>query len=373
MTHRERVIRTLNHEEVDRVPMDLGGVASTITDKTYFSLKDYLGITGREGEEIWEEWAVVAKVHPDILKQLDVDFMHIRMNPPKDWSPKRYPDGSFTNEWGTKWKKVGFYSEMVDFPLKNATIEDLNNYPWPDPHAPGRTDGLRKRVKYLYENTDYALATFDIGRLIEWCQWVRGFQQFMEDLVLNPDFVIKLMDKVLEIQKGFFEVLLDAVGDYIQVVTCGDDLGSQSGLLMSPQLYRDLIKPRHSKLFHFIKKRTQAKIFFHSDGAIYPLVPDLVEAGIDILNPVQPLAKGMSQRKVKEEFRDKLCFWGGVDTQKILPFGTREEVSFEVKRVIRTLGANGGLILSPAHNLQPDVPPENIVTLYRTAKECGRS
>ncbi len=371
MTHRERVRAALSHQPPDRVPMDIGGIASTLIDSCYHRLKSYLGVTATD-DEIWPDWSAVARVSAEVLAVLGADFRHVRLNAPDNWQPTRYADGTWTNEWGTRFRKFGIYTEMVGFPLENADIGDLDRHPWPDPRDPGRTRGLREQVRALYAETDYALATFDIGRLFEWCQWVRGMERFLEDLALRPRFAEELLDRVLEVELALFGSYLDAVGDYVEVVTTGDDLGTQGSLLLSPQMYRQFLKPRHKRLFDLIRSKTRARIFFHTDGVCAPLLDDLVEIGVDILNPVQPRVAGMDQRAIKEKYGDRLSFWGGVDEQWVLPCGSPEDVTEEVKRVLAELGGGGGLVLAPAHNFQTDVRPENIVALYAAGRTFGR-
>jgi uroporphyrinogen decarboxylase len=370
MTHRERVRAALSHQEPDRVPMDIGGIASTLIDSCYHRLKDYLGVSATD-DVIWPDWSAVAKVSGEVLRILDADFCHVRMTAPDGWQPERFPDGTWTNEWGTRFRKFGHYTEMVGFPLENAELPDLDAHPWPDVRDKGRTRGLRDYARQLFEDTDYALATFDIGRLFEWCQWLRGMEKFLEDLVLRPRFAEELLDRVLEVQIGLFDGYLDAVGEYVEIVTTGDDLGTQSSLLISPEMYRKFLKPRHRKLFDFIKSKTRAKVWFHTDGVCRPLLDDLVEIGVDVLNPVQPRVKDMSQRALKRSYGDRLCFWGGVDEQQVLPYGTPADVEAEVVRVLEELGPGGGFILAPAHNFQPDVSPQNITALYQAGRRWG--
>ncbi len=370
MTHRERVRAALSHQEPDRVPMDIGGIASTLIDTCYHRLKSHLGVSATD-DVIWPDWSAVAKVSGEVLGILGADFCHIRMNPPDGWRSRSFPDGSWTNEWGTRFRKLGHYTEMVGFPLEDAEPPDLDSHPWPDVRDKGRTRGLRDYAKQLFEGTDYALATFDIGRLFEWCQWLRGMEKFLEDLALRPRFAEALLDRVLDVQIGLFDAYLDAVGDYVDIVTTGDDLGTQSSLLISPEMYRRFLKPRHKKLFDFIRSKTPAKIWFHTDGVCAPILDDLVEIGIDILNPVQPRVKGMSQSALKTRYGDRLCFWGGVDEQHVLPHGTPADVEAEVVRVLEELGHGGGFILAPAHNFQPDVSPQNITALYTAGREHG--
>lgn len=370
MTSRERVQAALNHEEPDRVPVDLGGGVSSITAVAYQKLVAYLGISssGKVGG-----FKVMEKLDEEILRLLGVDFRHVFARSPQGWEPEIFPNGSFSNEWGIRLRDVGEYTEIVYHPLADATFYDLESFPWPDFSDCSRVKGLKEEVLELRENTEYAICFGSVGgRILEQCQWLRGMEKFMIDLVANKDFAHALLDKMVELQKQFFTLVLSEIGEYIEVVVMGDDLASQDRLLMSPELYREMIKPRQHELFSFVKKLTKAKIMYHSDGAVYPLVGDLVEIGVDILNPLQPLAKGMDLEKIKREFGKKLCFWGGIDIQRTLPFGSAEDIVAEVKERLRTLGKGGGYVLAPAHNIQSDVPPENIVALYRAAKEHGR-
>jgi len=370
MNPRERVLTTLQHKEPDRVPISLGCAPSSMTPLAYERLKKYLGIKGEDDEIVGEQ--VVIKFDERILQKFEVDFRCIYLNSPRDWKGKTYQDGTFTDEWGIRYKRAGDYLEMVDHPLKDATVEDLQTYNWPDPHDSGRTDGVRKRAKELYETTDYAIDSYFIASIFEQSWYLRGFERFLTDLVINQEFAEALLDKVLEIQKGFFEEYLKAVGDYIHIVRVFDDLGMQTNLLMNPSLYRKLIKPRHKELYRFIKQRTKAKLLHHSCGAIYPLIGDLIEIGLDILNPMQPKALNMDNpEKLKEKFGEKICFHGGIDIQEILPYGTPKQVREEVKKRIRGFAPGGGYILATAHNIQADVPPENVVAMFEAARKYG--
>lgn len=198
---------------------------------------------------------------------------------------------------------------------------------------------------------------------------IRGFDKFYMDLVLNPDFVVALIEKVANVHMQFLKNALKEYGKYLDVVVQGGDFGTQSSLLLSPQMFRKYIKPVLVKVIELIKKHTSAKIFYHSCGAIAPIINDLIEIGIDILNPFQVSAEGMNPEKLKKSFGNKITFWGGIDTQKILPFGSAKEVSQEVKRVASIMNKNGGYVLSAVHNIQPEVPPENVIIMYKTARE----
>ena len=191
------------------------------------------------------------------------------------------------------------------------------------------------------------------------------------DMIANPKLTTAIMDKMLEFYISFWGEMLPIVGPYVQVIKLGDDLGMQSGPLISPDLFRSMIKPRERELIAFIKKRTDAKIFFHSCGSIYEFIPDLIEIGVDVLNPIQVSAKDMDTKRLKQEFGDRLAFWGAVDTQQVLPFGSPEDVVAEVKKRIGDLAPGGGYILSSVHNIQAKVPPENIETMFDAALRYG--
>jgi len=369
MTKRERVVSALNHEEPDRVPKDCSWAAG-MTDNAYKRFVDFLRIKNDRSE--FTELRAVARFDERVLEALNVDIVTVFLRSPRGYKPTINPDGTIINEWGMIRKDVGSYVEFVGYPLADAKLEDIERYPWPDPHAPGRTDGLREEVERLYNETDYAIkCAFPMNSFMETSTWMRGFEQFFLDLASDEEFVNALLDKELELQKGFYEVLLDAVGDYIQVIETSDDLGTQRGPQISVDMYRKFIKPRQKEMNDFIHRRTDAKLFQHSCGSVYQFIPDLIEIGLDILEPIQPLAKDMEPEKLKE-FADRLCFWGGVDIQRILPCGRPEEIEEHVRTRIKALAPGGGYVVSPAHCIQKDTPPENILALYRAVDKFGR-
>jgi uroporphyrinogen decarboxylase len=192
------------------------------------------------------------------------------------------------------------------------------------------------------------------------------------DLLLNREFIETLMEKILEVCLGIGKRLLEEIGEYVDLVFVHDDLATTESLMMSPQLYREIIKPRHKKIFDLIKEMTQAKVIYHCDGAIYPLIGDFIEIGVDALNPVQVSAKGVDTDTLKQEFGNRLSFWGAIDTSYVLPKGSPEEVREEVQKRINHLKKGGGYVAAPVHNILDEVPPENIVAMYKTALEIGR-
>lgn len=378
MSPRERVVIALSRREPDRVPVDLGATHnSSIHIDAYNKLRKYLGV---EEEKIKFVDIVQQAVTPGekVLEILGVDTRIISTKPPGSWKLIIHEEEDshwFVDEWGVKWKKPrhGYYFDMVEHPLKNATIKDLYDYPWPDPDDPGRYKGLKEEAKELYENTEYAIVgDVRAGSLFERGWYLTGIERFLTDMLVNQKFIEELLVISLEIQEKKISNFLDAVGDCIQVLALNGDLAMQTGPLMSPDLYRRIIKPYHKKLHRLVKNKTKAKIFRHCCGSIVSFLPDFIEYGIDAVHPVQVSAKDMDTRKLKKRFGDKIGFWGGIDTQHVLPYGTVNEVEEEVKRRIHDLAPGGGYVLAAVHNIQRDVPPENIVAMFKAAKKYGK-
>jgi len=370
MTPRERLRRALNHQEPDRVPIDLGGMQTTIEALAYQQLLSHLGLN--------EKIFVFTRDHvvpsETVLNMFNVDTRYVYYELIKPGPP---PPGTLFDEWGIGWRKKagGLYYEPFYFPLREAkSVEDLKKHKWPGPPSEERLAYWRERAEKLYEETNYALVGDVIGLGILETAWaLQGLDRFMINLCRRLPLVEALLDKVLEIKIQQYETYLDAIGPYINVINLSDDMGTQSGPLISPPLYRKLIKPRHKALIEAIKRKTQAKVFLHSCGAIYEFIPDFIEIGIDILNPIQVSARGMGDTaRLKKEFGKDLVFWGGsCDSQHTLPFGTPEEVRKEAARRIEDLKPGGGYVFAPIHNIQPYVPPENVIVLFETAKEVG--
>ncbi len=249
----------------------------------------------------------------------------------------------------------------------------LNNYQWPDPSDPSTVEGLRERAKELYETTDYALVLDTIGFGVFEQAWaLRGFENFLLDLAMNRRFAEALLQRIADHRISLYDRILDEVGEYVQVVMNSDDLGIQNAPMVSPESYRSLIKPAQKRVWQFIKSRTRAFLFLHSCGSVREFIPDFIELGIDILNPIQMSAAGMDPKELKSEFGKDLVFWGGgCDTQKILPFGTPDDVEEEVKIRIGELAPGGGFVFNQVHNIQPHVPPENIVRMFETVLKWG--
>ena len=373
MNSRERVLKILDHHEADRVPVIMCGNHAGISKIAYDNLCRHLGILDASPTLVDRVQQIV---EPDehVLKKLGVDFRFIYAKAPRDSRQIEYPDDSFRDEWGIRFRRPpgGYWYDMVDHPLQEANLEDLENYKWPDPMDAGRFEDLEKEAKKLYEETDYALATSLVGSIYEQSWYLRSYQEFTFDLYRNPAFAEKLMDKILEFHMAFFDRFLEAVGPYVQIVFVGDDLAEQKGPAIRPAVYRSLIKPRHRKLYQFIKSKADVKLCYHSCGSVIPFIDDLVEMGVDILTPVQVSAANMDTKRLKNDFGDRISFLGGIDTQRVMPFGTVDEVGAEVKRRIEDLALGGGYIIGAVHNIQPEVPPENILAMFNAARKYGK-
>ncbi len=382
MTSRQRILAACRHQEPDRVPVDFGGgTSTTLVVEAYDNLKRYLGLETGETRTLSKQYRS-ARLDDAVLARLGSDCYPLRGRSPRNWSPPPSEEGTYIDMWGVKWRQIwyrdfAFYWEVAQPPLATATVEDLDRYPWPDPNDPGLTAGLADEARTLFENTGYAIeASCGFYSFFETAYALRGYEQLFIDFLRNPAFVIALFQKLLEINRAGTRRFLDAAGKYIHVFRAADDLAAQNGLLISPKLYRQFIKPLQAEYFHYVKSHTDAVLLYHSDGNVLPLLDDLIEIGIDAINPVQPSAMGgpgpgHSLEAVKARYGDRLTFWGAIDTHQVLPYGTVEEVRAEVRRRIRELGAGGGYVLSSVHSILVDVPPENVLAMADAAQEFG--
>lgn len=372
MTSRERMLTALRHQEADRVPIDLGGGTTGIEVEAYDRLKPLLGFQGQTRTFVRDH----VEIDEPILQRFGVDTRYVRVGPPRGYRLQLDPDNSYVDIWGTRWRKPvsSLYYDMVEFPIKDATMDDLRRYRWPDPHDPGRTDGLRERARRLAEETDHAVVLDVTGFGVFEQGWaLRGFENFLADLIAEPEFAEALIQGVADYQIALYDHVLAEVGPYVQVVMVAEDLGTQTAPMVSPKTYRRMIKPAQKRVWQFIKSRTDAQLFLHSCGSVRAFIPDLIEIGVDILNPVQVAATGMDPKELKAEFGKDLTFWGGgCDTQKVLTFGTPDEVEAEVRQRIAELAPGGGFVFNQIHNVQPQVPAENILRMLDTALEYGR-
>jgi uroporphyrinogen decarboxylase len=365
---RERLITALNHQEPDRVPIDLAGTTvSSITYPTYVNLRSYLGLPPDETLQLSHVHQGTVCPQEDILCHYEVDCRSLMMpKSPRGFVLKQNEDGSFVDEYNILWKRAAHDYCPVTSPLQNATLDDLKQAVWPDPTDPSRVEGLRETAKRLYESTDYALVADIIDRgPFELAVKLRGYEPFFMDLALDPLFADALLDKITETLIALWDLYLGALGDYVQVVCQGDDLGMQTSLIISPKMYRRFIKPCHKRIYDFIHSKTDAKVFMHSCGSVIDIIPDLIEVGVDILNPLQYGATGMSLVDLKRSFGKDLCFWGGgIETQQILPYASHAEIEAEITRNLEIMTPGGGYVFAMTHNLQPDISPDRIDEAY---------
>lgn len=375
MGSRERVLMALDHREPDRVPLSLGGTASSFTDTAYFRLKDYLGITG---EIKPYRYGHTGNYYDDrLLETLGTDYRYLVLTYPDDSHLTYLPDGSFLDDWGIRRQKVAGYVSRVGHPLADATIDDLDCFPWPDPcapDAPPQAAGIKERAKYLYDEVDCAIVARAAmsTSFLENGAWLCGYEQFLMQLLIDKPFVRKLIQKILDVQIKLYDQLLDGVGEYVHIVETAEDYGTQKSLLISPATYRELIMPARTKLNAFIKnKAPNAKILHHTCGAVGQLIPDLIESAIDILNPIQPLAEGMDSFQLKASWGDTICFDGGIDMLHAIS-APPPILEKEVATRILALAPGGGYSLGPSNHFQEDTPPRNIVALYDLARDLGR-
>ena len=375
MTSRERVVTALEHREPDRVPFDCSFVY-----ESYLRIKDYLGLNPAREVRTSSPWLTISPPL-ELIDALAIDLCYIGLRKPKDAPVFEYGMDTFTDEWGVEFKKTeqdsGLYYGFSNQVLEGATVADLEDFPWPDPHNPELTEGLGEQAQELYETTDLALVGKFSNSIFEQAFYMRGFEQLLLDLSFAPDFVEALLSKMVDLALARLDVGLQACGRYIQAVRlAGDDMGQQDGPLMSPRMFRAQIKPHFSRYYGEARAlidryNPRIKIIAHTDGDVYPIIPDYIEMGLDVLNPVQPYVAEMEHEKLKAEFGDRLAFHAGIDIQKVMPFGTPEEVAAEALKTMRALGPGGGYILAPTHYLQADVPPENVIALRDAVLEHG--
>ncbi|HOY63392.1 MAG TPA: uroporphyrinogen decarboxylase family protein [bacterium] len=368
MKSRERVLAAINHQPTDRVPLDLGGNVSTFTAEAYRKMLDFLNF--KDSAIAATDFFTVIDIDERVLERFHIDIRRVWLNPPDDYRQEPDSHGMWHDEWGIKRTVSAGYSEIVENPLRNASVSDLDRFPFPNPDDPGRFRGLKERVEYLYNETEYAIsAVYPFGGILELACWLRGMDAFMMDMAARSDFAFALLDKITGVMLRLYSQFLDIAGPYAQIFETADDYGMQTGPLISPAMYGNILAPYQRMIIEIIHAKSDAKIFHHSCGSIIPLVPELISTGVDILNPIQPLAKNMEPENLKEKFGEQIVFHGGICVQELLPNGSPEEVRAETLRRIEILGRGGGYILAPAHNIQSDVPPLNVASMFDAALE----
>jgi len=358
MTHRDRVREALSHRMPDRIPLDFSG-----TDETKQKLKKYLGV--KNDETLLRELGTdIREVSP---KYAGPQFENYEG---KEWEGKE-KDKPFEDIWRIRRKPVsygsGHYNEIYYHPLAGAeTVADLDEFSWPRLEWWDMSE-ISSEIDRINEIEEYAIIVRN-GNIFETAWYMRGLNNMLIDLKVRPEFATELMRRITDYKISYLSAILEAGKGKIDLVFTADDIGTQTGLLMSLDLWRRMIKPHHSRMNKILKEHFDVKILYHTDGAVMEAIPDLIDMGIDILNPLQFSARGMDPHKLKEDYGSKLCFHGGIDVQTILPYSTPDEVKKIVNERIKVLGKDGGYILGPSHAIQVDTPVENVLALYKTAK-----
>ncbi len=345
MESRERVLAALDHQEADRVPRDFAGTRySSMHAEAYQRLRPALGLPEAE-IRIVDTTQGLAHIHDDVLERLGADVALVSAGSPNAYRREVTEDGEyerFLDEFGVLRARPhgGLYYESTTSPLAgDISLDDVDSYAWPDPGDPGRFSGMKERVAHIrdVEKRAVFVGSFCAG-VTEMHFRLRGYEHGYMDMALDPALARRLMEKIAELKLAYWEKVLDQIGPDIDIAAEADDLGAQHAPLFSPAAYRDIVKPLHKQIVEYIKSRSNAKFFLHSCGAISELIPDLIDIGVDALNPVQVSAEGMETADLKAEFGKDITFWGGtVDPQKTLARGTPAEVRAEtIRRIDRS-------------------------------------
>jgi uroporphyrinogen decarboxylase len=390
---RQRVLRAINHQGTDRVPIDLGGTRqSGIAATTYHQLKRRLGLDSPT--RVFDLYQMLAEIEVPVLERFGADVIGLyrpdvafsirneRWKPwttfdgtpvevPGDFHPQTEPDGSLVIVRDgvpiARMPKDGFYFDRLEtFP--GAAHVELDGYQ-PPRLTSEHCAHYRAQSQVLYNHTDFAIVA-PLGPPYElfYGLGTGDFENWMMTLACEPDYVHRLYERLVDTWIENLKRFVDAVEERVQIIQICDDFGTQQSLFLSVEMFRRLVMPHYQRGLEWIHEHTDMKVLLHSDGAIFPLLPSLIEMGVDIINPVQTSAAGMDPVRLKREYGDRLTFWGGsLDCQKTLPYGTVDEVIAEVERHVEVFAPGGGYVFASVHNVQANVPPENVIAMYDTA------
>lgn len=372
MGRREDFARTMRHVRPERLLIDFGGnPLSTMEGESENKLLEFLGFPKKPEQNL--PFGKTRRLDERLLQYFDVDTRSVgEILTPQDSHYQVLSPTEYIDEWGVRRRFTGLYWEGVSTPLKGASLAELNAYRFPDP------DSIDERViaahaaraKELYENTDYVIcAEHPVYGIFELGCWMCGFEDFLARMALDEEWVCRFFERVLEYQKKVIERYYTAVGPYIHYTSSGDDFATQNAPFISPEMFRTLVKPYFQERISYTKRFTKAKYLHHSCGSVFRLIDDLVDCGVEILNPIQPKATGMQPRALKEAYGDKIVFHGGIDTQELLPFADEREIEETVHETIEMLNQNGGYIFAAAHNIQPDVNPRSLTVMLNAARK----
>ncbi len=379
MNSRERVLAALDHREPDRIPFDLGSTQVTgIHIVAYRRLREYLGLP-RVEPQLCDTIQQLALPDDDVIEHLGVDVRGLFPLNSHNWNIASADIGDYweyVDEWGITHRRPkpdGLYYSMVRSPLSSPSLtpDEIRAYAWPNTGDPQRIAGLRDLALAYRAQGRAVMIKGVLAGVFEMAQRARGMENLLMDMASNDALAGALFDKMVELKLAFWEMALPQLADVIDVVSEADDYGTQASQLISPRMFRQQIKPRLKTLFARIKQLApNTKLFFHSCGNVRPLLPDFVELGVDILNPIHITATGMEPTALKRDFGKDIVFWGGgVDTQGVLPNGTPQQVKDDVRRNADALAPGGGFVFNTVHNIQADVPPQNIVAMWEAVRE----
>ena len=365
MKHRERFEKTISHKEADRPPFDFCGTPQT-------------GCYSEVIEGLSKHYSISADNEAEAAEKLqeifDTDFRRVGtlFEPPSDYLDNtKVSQGLMTDSWGITKKFQGLYWDNISFPFKDKDLDELKQYRWPSAKDIDRKqiEEITEAAKRYYNDTDYVVvAEHPVYGYFELGCWMFGFDDFLYRMLAEPEITEWFFESYHKYVADVLELYYGAIGDYIHVTTSGDDFGTQNAPFISPELFAEQIKPWYKKRIDLTKQMTKAKYFHHTCGSVFRLLPDIIDMGVDILNPIQPGVLEMEPERLKENFGDKITFWGGIDEQGLLSSSTPEIITSETRRVNGILGKNGGWVLAPSHNIQPDVPPENVIAMYNALK-----
>jgi uroporphyrinogen decarboxylase len=410
MTSRERILAAIEHRQPDRVPIDLGATPSSgISAIAYGRLKQHLGLT--QGQtRVYDVVQQLAQPEDCILDRFGVDVLDLGRafnTEPAAWQPDVLADGQPAQRpaWfnpdrqpeGTLVARMpdgldiahmpagGTFYDQTHFPYLDGYPSDFRDLsgamgkvlwsalvhsPWDHANDPDFWETLRARALELRRTSDRALMVVLGCNLFEWGTFLRRMDIFLMDLIAEPERVEALLDALMERHLAVLEKTCRAVGDVADIIRFGDDLGTNGGPFMAPKTYRQLFKPRHTLLCEYVHRHTRMKTFLHSCGSIRALLPDLIEAGFDVINPVQTTCRGMEPEGLKADFGRDICFWGGgCDTRSVLPQGTPQEVKDHVRRRLEIFMPGGGFVFNTVHNILPEIPPQNLVAMFEAVHE----
>ena len=376
MGRREDFARTMRHEKPENLIIDFGGnPLSSMEGESENKLLEFLGLGKKQGGDL--PFGKTRCLDERLLKYFDIDTRSVgEIFTPQDSHFQKISETEYIDEWGIRRRFTGLYWESVNTPLKGATLEELNAYRFPDPDSIDERQiaAHAARAKELYETTDYVIcAEHPVYGIFELGCWMCGFEDFLYRMALDEEWIHRFFERVLEYQKKVIQRYYTAVGPYIHYTSSGDDFATQNAPFVSPDMFRELVKPYFKERIAYTKRFTKAKYLHHSCGSVYRLIDDLVDCGVEILNPIQPKAADMQPRGLKAAYGEKIVFHGGIDTQELLPFASESQIEEAVHETIEILNRDGGYIFAAAHNIQPDVNPRSLTVMLNAARKYRRA